>query len=64
MMMFNLEFTKKYDKQTKYLARNNFLNILDKVIQIEDVLENGSWLQPEIKKQFKIERLYDEYGNL
>jgi len=56
-MMFNLEFAPKYLKKSRYLVKNNFLNILNKAIQIEDILEDGSWLQPDIKKKYKIEKL-------
>jgi len=63
-MMFNLEFTTKYLKKSRYLAKKNFIDILNKVLKIEEILEDGSWLQPDIKTQYKIERLYDNQGNL
>ena len=56
-MVFELERAVKYRKALKFLANNGFYSILSKAQQIEEVLENGSWLQPKIKSQFKIEKL-------
>ena len=63
-MVFNLAKSSKYIKQIKYLMRNDFYKILLEVQKIEEILEDGSWLQPDIKSQYKIERLYDQQGNL
>ena len=63
-MVFNIEKEPKYEKSIKYIIRNGFHNILNKVQQIEETLENGSWLQKDVKNQYKIERLYDNQGNL
>jgi len=56
-MVFDIERTLKYRKQLTYLLKNGFQDILIKTRQIEQVLENGSWLQPDIKSQYKIEKL-------
>ena len=63
-MVFDFKRTTKYENRLKYFMSNNFQNILKKVAEIENVLESGSWLSSEIKKQYKIEKLYDEQGNL
>ncbi|MCL2040242.1 MAG: hypothetical protein FWG85_07420 [Bacteroidetes bacterium] len=54
--MFNLEFAPKYLKNSRYLVKKKLINVLEKVIQVEDILEDGSWLQPNIKSQYKIEK--------
>jgi mRNA-degrading endonuclease RelE of RelBE toxin-antitoxin system len=61
-MTFNLERASKYEKQLKYIIKNNFQNILNKVLQIEEILENGSWLLPNMKAEYKIEKLTN-YNN-
>ena len=63
-MVFNFIKMPKYIKQLIYLRKNSFNNILHKVQKIEEILEDGSWLQPDIKTQYKIEILYDNQGNL
>jgi len=50
--MFLLNFDKKYIKSLVFLRKYNFHNVLNKVQQIEEILENGSWLQPNVKNQF------------
>ena len=63
-MVFNFIKMPKYIKQLIYLRKNGFHDIVNKVQQIEEILEDGSWLHPDIKKRYKIERLYDSQGNL
>jgi len=63
-MMFNLEFTPQYLKKSRYLVKKNLMNILEKVLKIEDILEDGSWLQSDVKNQYKIERLNYNQGNI
>jgi hypothetical protein len=41
-MAFNLERASKYHNQLIYLRKNGFQNILNKVEQVENVLEDGS----------------------
>ena len=62
--MFNLEFTPKYLKKSRYLVKKNLTDILEKVLKIEDILEDGSWLQFDVKKHYKTEKLYYDQGNL
>ena len=56
-MMFNLIRLPKYLKQLAYIRRINLTTILNKVQKIEEILENGSWLLPNTKSQYKIEKL-------
>ena len=52
-MVFRLERMPKYEKQLKYLLKYNFHSIFNKSMKIEDILEDGSWLEAEVKVNIK-----------
>ena len=63
-MTFKLETATKYDNKLKYIMKNNFQSVLNKIAEIENILESGLWLEQDIKKQYKIGKLNNKQRNL